>query len=134
MVVVCWPREGHAGFMDDALVKQVLELHRCGLSVRSIATQLGVSRSAVGRLVSGAVLTGDADDDDDDGRVPPVDDADDDDAKEYVLRVLVGDCMGADGTVDRESALWRLVFPTDPGLVRAQHLYAVKRFAQEQYL
>jgi hypothetical protein len=75
----------------------------------------------------------DVDDVDDAGRVPPPVD-DDDDVNEYVLRTLVADCMRADGSVDRESALWRLVFPTDPGVVRAYRQYAVKRFAEQQYL
>ena len=111
-------RRGHAG----VLVKAIAAHPKVKLSAGAVHAILHADDA-------------DVDDVDDVGRVPPpVDDADDDDVKEYVMRVLVGDCLLADGTVDRDSALWRLVFPTDPGLVRAQHVYAVKRFAQEQYL
>lgn len=101
--------------------RQIKELRAQGLPYRAISARAGVSAMQCQRICTRGEPRR--------SRVSA-----EDAVEEEVLRVLVADCMRPDGSVDRESALWRLVFPTDPGLLRAQHRYALKRFAEEQYM
>ncbi len=94
--------------MDDALADSVLELHLGGRSVREIATELGMSRSTVHRIITAAVENAG---DDDEREPPPIDD----EADARYLWKLVDQCFpaGRGGPIVKESQLYKLLFKVD---------------------
>jgi hypothetical protein len=94
--------------MDDALVESVLELHLGGRSVREIATEVGVPRSTVHRIIVAAAEDAG---DDAEWEPPPVDDEAD---ARYLWR-LIDECFpaGRGGPMVKESRLYKLLFNVD---------------------
>ncbi len=75
-------------FMDDTTAGKILALHREGRSVRAIAAELGLSRSAVHRVTS-------------------------EDADRLYMAKLVDEVFLEDGRLNKDSRLYKLTFVVD---------------------